>query len=66
MKKFEDWYNDLEGFSLRSERFYWDVGFDSPHKHSYNIALQWLRAAYEQGYSDGKEAKSDSDSGTSG
>jgi hypothetical protein len=55
MNTFDDWFNDKQSYSPRSEYFYWEVGFDSLPKNRYNIALDWLKAAYERGYNDAKE-----------
>lgn len=47
---FYDWFNEIEVFSTRGERFYDDLitykleGIDAEH------LLKWLRAAYEVGY----------------
>lgn len=47
--KFEDWFDEFEVFSLRSERFYDDLytykfdGIEAEH------LVKWLRAAYEVG-----------------
>lgn len=46
---FEDWFHEVEVFSLRSERFYDDLltykldGVEAAHLQ------KWLRAAYEAG-----------------
>lgn len=42
-EKFEDWFNELECFCLRSERFFDDV--DSNVSRSEH--MEWLRAAFE-------------------
>jgi len=39
---FEDWFNELESFSLRSERFFADSKRDAE-------TVRWLRAAFEAG-----------------
>lgn len=43
-QKFEEYFHELEGFGLRSERFYDDVRTADPE-----IMTRWLRAAFEQG-----------------
>jgi len=52
--KFDEWFNETETFSLRSERFYddlltykWD-GVNAEH------LIKWLQAAYEEGYNQAK------------
>ena len=47
-KNFEDWFDELEGYGFRSERFFSDVEcLDSFHK---NVALrEWLKTAWELG-----------------
>ena len=48
--KFEDWFDENEVFSLRSERFYDDLitykleGVEAEH------LVKWLRAAYDVGH----------------
>lgn len=45
---FEDWFDELESFSLRSERFFVDVERNKPD----SIMIEWLRAAFEAGRDD--------------
>ena len=42
---FEDWFDELESFSLRSERFFVVLEQDV----SYNEMVRWLRAAFDAG-----------------
>ena len=42
--KFEDWFNETEGFSFRSERFY--SFFENDTKTQEHLKL-WLRAAFD-------------------
>lgn len=51
--KFEDWFDEIENFSLRSERFFEDLNDYDPGINP-EIVIKWLRAAYEAG----KEHKS--------
>jgi hypothetical protein len=51
LNKFDQWWNQLEGFGLRSERFYADVDRADPAQ-----LVQWLRAAYMQGVQDADTA----------
>ena len=44
---FEDWFNELESFSLRSERFFADSKRDAE-------TVRWLRAAFEAGKAEGR------------
>ena len=51
---FDEWFNETEIFSLRSERFYADLfDIESPNVESPNM-IKWLRAAYQIGYEQGK------------
>lgn len=45
---FEDWFDEIEGFGLRSERALNDLGASKA------TAIAWLRAAYEHGQSEAK------------
>lgn len=42
---FEDWFDELESFSLRSERFLVDVERNKPDQ----VLVEWLRAAFDAG-----------------
>ena len=44
---FELWFNDLEGYASRAERFYEDLNLDDPQR-----IKDWLLAAYNQGVRD--------------
>jgi len=46
---FDDWFNEVEVFSLRSERFY-----DGVDKFINDLILSWIKAAYEAGYEHAK------------
>lgn len=43
-QKFEEYFHQLEGFGLRSERFYDDVKAADPE-----MMTRWLRAAFTAG-----------------
>lgn len=43
---FEDWWNEAESFSLRSERFYESMAQFSDAAKPVNVEV-WLRAAFE-------------------
>ena len=44
---FERWFNEIERFSYRSERFYWDFG-----PENFAILKECLKSAYLQGCRD--------------
>ena len=51
MKKFDDWFFELEGFGMRCERFYNEL---STFRDDINIGkpeslIKWLQAAFEAG-----------------
>lgn len=51
MKTFEEWLNEIEGYSLRGERAYTDLveyEYDCPTER-WNIVSEWLKAAFEAG-----------------
>ena len=48
--QFEDWFDELEMFSLRSERFYNDLDHTRPDSiESQKRMVEWLKAAYDAG-----------------
>ena len=53
-KSFNEWFNEVENYSMRSERFYDDIMtiLYNPHKsaslHRDKMTV-WLKAAYEEG-----------------
>ena len=52
-KEFDEWFNELVGFSFRSEWFYDD--FDHAAKtNDHKKIVKWLQEAYEVGYNDGQ------------
>lgn len=53
MTEFDDWFDELEGYSYRSERFYDDFDFAAKTKN-YDLMKQWLRTAYQMGYNEGQ------------
>jgi len=54
---FNDWFDELVGFSFRSEWFYDD--FDHAAKTGdYKQIVKWLQTAYEVGYNDGQHGGS--------
>jgi hypothetical protein len=50
---FDDWFEEMEGFSFRSERFYDDFDF-AAKTNDYGVIIKWLQAAYEVGYNHGQ------------
>lgn len=52
---FEEWFNEIEGYALRSERFFGDLDHHKPESQGSNKRMvEWLRAAYNVGYEQGK------------
>jgi uncharacterized protein with ParB-like and HNH nuclease domain len=46
---FDEWFEEVELFSTRSERFFDDLDHHKMTKGSYNRMVEWLKAAYEEG-----------------
>lgn len=51
---FNDWFDELEGYSFRSERFWDDFDYAAKSKE-YDLIRNWLYAAFERGYEYGTE-----------
>lgn len=51
-KKFREYFNELEGYGLRSERFYGTLDTHTSKKDLADSMTQWLEAAYLQGAHD--------------
>jgi len=50
-KTFEDWLDELEGFSLRMERIYYDLVVNKKHNiDRWRNIREYLKAAFEAGY----------------
>lgn len=47
-KLFSDWFNELEAYGMRSERFYDDASIQDQFKRDV-ILTKWLREAFMQG-----------------
>jgi hypothetical protein len=49
-ENFEDWFNEIENYSFRSDRFFQhlDLIQDDP-QHRNEFLTNWLRAAFESG-----------------
>jgi hypothetical protein len=48
-KQFDEWFGELEGYTLRYERF-WDDFDQAKNKNDYKLMVKWMRIAYEMGY----------------
>lgn len=51
---FHEWFNQLEGFGYKSERFYNDLEIQDELRRS-AIMVNWMNAAFYAGYDKGKE-----------
>lgn len=58
---FEDWWNEVESFGLRSERFYESMTQFSDAGKPVNVEV-WLRAAFESARLTGDDIYSQTDS----
>ena len=56
MPNFDEWFNELVGFSFRSEWFYDDFDY-AAKTNDYKKIVEWLQTAYEVGYEEGKKLK---------
>jgi len=50
---FDQWFDELEGFAFRSERFWDDFDYVKESGDGKSIR-RWLRTAYEMGYNEGQ------------
>jgi len=48
-KQFDEWFDELEGYSFRSERF-WDDYDYAKESGDTSIIKKWLMFIFEQGY----------------
>jgi len=48
-KKFEEWFEEMEGYSFRYERFWDDFDYAKESKDNQRM-VKWLRTAFEMGY----------------
>lgn len=48
-KKFEEWFEEMEGYSFRYERFWDDFDYAKDSKNNQSM-VKWLRTAFEMGY----------------
>ena len=49
---FEDWFNELEGFSFRSERFFQHLELAKTQHERQEFCEKWLRTAFDMGRGD--------------
>jgi hypothetical protein len=48
-KSFNEWFNEVENYSMRSERFYNDLMTIKSASLHFDKMSVWLKAAYEEG-----------------
>ena len=48
-ENFEDWFEELENFSFRSERFFQHLELVKSERERREFTENWLRAAFECG-----------------
>lgn len=53
-EQFDNWFNELEGFSFRSERF-WDDFYYASKSGDTKCIKKWLQTAFEMGYNASEE-----------
>lgn len=58
-KRFNDWFNENEGFALRSERFYESLNQFATREAQAASMYLWLKSAYEHGVMVGMKDNSD-------
>ena len=49
MTSFDEWFESLDGFVMKCERFYDQLFADRVSKHHIELYINWLRAAYIAG-----------------
>ena len=49
-EEFDNWFYELEGFHIRSERFWGD--YESKDR---DAMMEWMRTAYQMGYENGQQ-----------
>lgn len=52
-ERFNEWFEELEGYSFRCERFYDDFDHAAATK-DYKEIVKWLLEAYKMGYNEGQ------------
>jgi len=53
-KQFDEWFEEMEGYSFRYERFWDDFDYAKASKDNRSM-VQWLRTAFEMGYNAGSK-----------
>jgi hypothetical protein len=48
-KEFDEWFEELEGYSFRYERFWDDFDYAKESKDNKSM-VKWLRTSFEMGY----------------
>ena len=48
-KQFDEWFEEMEGYSFRYERFWDDFDYAKDSKNNQSM-VKWLRTAFEMGY----------------
>jgi hypothetical protein len=48
-KQFDEWFEEMEGYSFRYERFWDDFDYAKDSKDNQSM-VKWLRTAFEMGY----------------
>ena len=48
-KQFDEWFDEPEGYSFRSERF-WDDFYHAKDSKDNQSMIVWLKSTFEQGY----------------
>ena len=48
-KQFDAWFEEMEGYSFRYERFWDDFDYAKESKNN-QLMVKWLRTAFEMGY----------------
>ena len=48
-KHFDAWFEEMEGYSFRYERFWDDFDYAKESKNN-QLMVKWLRTAFEMGY----------------
>lgn len=54
MTPFEEWFDELQGFSIRSERFISEAKHMDVSDKNIKRLIEWLKAAYTCGYEKGQ------------
>lgn len=54
-RKFYEWFEEIEGYSMRYERFWDDFDYAKDSKDNQSI-VEWLRSAFQVGYEQGSKS----------